>query len=183
MKGGIFLTRGRKSNKGKEELLTESQVWDVIEFARNMSPYYNNVFTPDLVNQRMQDINMNPMSATQDLIDKALLNPKQNEDDLIGFSHSFELNDMMYKRMLYYLGNMLSFDLTYTCVNAESADYKSKDYKKDLIEVYDFLDRFDIKKEFKKVLRQLIRQEVFYCVLRDKATNICFKNCLKNIVK
>jgi hypothetical protein len=161
------LARGRKSNKENQEMLTEEQVWNVIEFAKNMSPYYNNVFTPDLVNQRMQDINMNPMASTQDAIEKALLNPKDSEDVLIGNSQYFELNDMMYKRMIYYLGNMLSFDLTYTCMNAEISDYKSKEYKKDLVEVYDFLDKFDIKKEFKKVLRQLVRQEVFYCVLRD----------------
>lgn len=153
--------------KTEKEMLNEQEVWNVIEFAKNISPYYNNVFTPDLVNQRMQDINLNPMSTTQDKIEKALLDPKNNENQLIGYSQFFELNDMMYKRMLYYLGNMLSFDLNYTCTNAKYEDYKSTAYKKDLNEVYTFLDKFDIKKEFKKVLRQLIRQEVFYCTLRE----------------
>jgi hypothetical protein len=172
----LIMPRNKKKSKStnsyntetyEKQELSEAECWDVIEFAKNMSPMYNNIFTPDMVNQRMQDVNMNPMAATQDAIEKALLNPKNSEQELIGFSQFFELNDMIYKRMLYYLGNMLSFDLTYTCINATPKDYKSVKYKKDIEEVHKFLDKFNHKQEFKKVLRNLVRQEVYFSVFRD----------------
>lgn len=149
--------------KKKEEMLEELEVYSVIDFAKNMY----NVFTPQLVNQRLQDITLNPTQATQDKIEKALQNPKNNEENLIGFSEFFELTDMLYKRTLLYLGNMLSFDITYTCTNAEFKDYNTPAYKKDIAKVYEFLDKFNCKQEFKKVVRQLVRQEEFYCVFRN----------------
>ena len=165
-KGGVPLPRGRPKNTKAEELTSE-QVWDVVEFAKSITSTYGNIYNPMLVNQRMQDVNMNPLAATQDSIDKALLRPKDSEEQLVGFSEFFELTDMMYKRMLYYLGNMLSFDISWTCTNAKIKDYKTSPYKKDEQKVYEFLDKFNIKKEFKKVMRQILRQESFYCILRD----------------
>lgn len=149
--------------------LSEQQVYDVFEFAKNMMNTYPNIFTPQLVNQRLQDVGLNPVKGDQQKIESALLDPKNNENDLIGFSENFELTDMLYKRILAYLGNMLSFDLTYTCMNASQDDYNSPAYKKDIAKVYDFLDKFNIKQEFKKVLRQILRQEEYYCVLRDES--------------
>lgn len=160
------MPRGRPK-KNSNGILSEEQVWDVIDFAKNITSTYQNIYNPMLVNQRLQDINMNPLSATQDGVDKALLKPKENEDNLIGFSEFFELTDMMYKRMLNYLGNMLSFDLQWVCTNAKYKDYSSSAYKKDEQKIYEFLDKFDVKKEFKRVVRQLVRQESFYCILRE----------------
>ena len=161
------MPRGKSKKKEDKELLTEQEVWDVIEFAKNITSAYINTYNPVLVNQRLQDINMNPLAATQDDVDKALLKPKDNEENLIGFSEFFELTDMMYKRMINYLGNMLSFDLQWVCINAKGKDYLSPAYKKDEQKVYDFLDKFNTKKEFKKVIRQLVRQESFFSVLRE----------------
>ena len=62
--------------------LTEQETWDVISFAKQMSGVYNNIYTPDLVNARMRDMNLNPIAGTQDIIDKALLNPKEIEFDV-----------------------------------------------------------------------------------------------------
>ena len=155
-----------KKSTDKQEILTEQQVYDVLEFAREMYNAYPNVFTPDLVNQRLKDVNMNPMSGTKEEIDKALRNPKDSEQQLRAFSEFFEYTNMQYKRMINYLGNMLSFDLTYTCINATEEEMKSKSYKKDLDVVHSFLDSFDVKKEFKKISRMLIRQEAYYCTFR-----------------
>jgi len=69
--------------------------------------------------------------------------------------------------MINYLGNMLSFDLRWVCINAKGKEYLSPAYKKDEQKMYDFLDKFNVKKEFKKVVRQITRQESFYSVLRE----------------
>jgi hypothetical protein len=99
------LPRGKK----KETLpssISEQEVFDVFDFAKNMYNIYPNVFTPELVNSRMKDVNMNPLSATAEGIDKALLDPNSSEKELIGYSQFFELTDMLYKRMLLYLGKI-----------------------------------------------------------------------------
>jgi len=149
------------------EQLTESEVWNVLDFAKSIGNMYQGIYTPDLVNQRLKDITMNPLQATSDAINSALLDPKNNEDNLQGYSEFLELNNMIYKRMIGYISLMPSFDYTFTCTNIKSPkDYKSKAYLEDLNAVYDFLDKFDVRREFKKVMKQLVRQETFYSVLR-----------------
>jgi hypothetical protein len=161
------MPRGKQKKETLPSSISEQEVFDVFDFAKNMYNIYPNVFTPELVNSRMKDVNMNPLSATAEGIDKALLDPNSFEKELIGYSQFFELTDMLYKRMLLYLGNMLSFDPIYTCVNAKDKDYTSPAYKKDLAILQNFLDKFDMKQEFKKVLRQLVRKETYFCVLRE----------------
>jgi len=149
------------------ETISEEEAWDVISFAKQMSGMYNNIYTPDLVNASMRDINLNPIAGTQDSIEKALANPKENEKELRGLSEYFEMIDMLYKRQIQFLGNMLSWDLTYTCTNADKKDYNTPAYKKDEKILEDFLQKFNYKKEFKSILRQLIRRETMYCVFRE----------------
>jgi len=155
----------KKINKNNEELSTD-ELYDVLSFAKQMYNY-NGIFTPDLVNAKMKDINLNPIAATEEGINTALLNPKSNERNLQGYSEYFQLTNMLYKRTLEYLDGMLSFDYTYSCKNAFTpADYKSKAYKDDIKILNDFLDRFEVKKEFKKVMKNLVSQEIMYTVLR-----------------
>jgi len=164
------------TKKKSEETLSESETWDVLDFAKSIGQMYQGVYTPDLVNQRLKDINMNPLSATSDAINSALLDPKNNEQNLIGYSEFLELNNMIYKRMIGYIGLMPSFDYTFTCTNINSPeDYKSKAYQKDSNAVYNFLDKFDVRREFKKVMKQLVRQETFHSVLRMEGDKYVFQ--------
>lgn len=154
----------RKKNDAEEKvLLSQEEVFNVLKFA---SSYYEGAYNPLLTNQRMKDITMNPLEATSDGITSALLDPKNNEKNLIGYSEFFDLTNMLYKRIIHYLGGMLSFDFTYVCMNATEKDYKKPLYKSDLAIVRDFFDRFDVKQEFKMVLKQLLRQESFFSIFR-----------------
>lgn len=154
----------------KTESITDEELYDVLEFAKNMysGAYQNNIFTPELVNSRLKDVSLNPLAGTKEEIEKALANPKNSEKQLVGYSEYFELVDMLYKRQLYYLGNLLSWDYTYTCVNiSKDEEYNSLAFKKDEKSVIDFLDKFKVKQEFQRIFRQLIRQEIYYGVLRQ----------------
>ena len=151
------------------EELTDQDVWDILKFAQSMtgSDYLAGAMTPYLMNERMKDITLNPLEATSANIEKALSAPKDNEDQLRGYSEDFELNSMVYKRMINYLSNLLSFDLTYVCTNAEKKDYAKTGYKSDEKKLFEFLDKFNVIKEFKLVMKQLMRQEAFFGILRD----------------
>jgi hypothetical protein len=172
-----ILARTKKQNNITESNennapLTEEQISYMLEFARSMGssqfPMYTN---PLLTNQRMQDVSLAPLIATSDGIDKALANPKDNERNLIGYSENLEISDMLYRRLILYLSGMLSFDLDWVCINAEKKDYGSPAYKKDYAEVVNFLDRFNVKEEFKKILRQMVRKEAFFGQLRTDSVD------------
>lgn len=165
-----------------EERLTEQEVnnvlnaFDFLSFSngyKNGSYYGYNLntqgyFTPDLINQQMQNINMNPVETTVENIINALKNPKTSESILREYSMALELQNMYYKRLLHYLSDMPCFNITFDCINIEKdSEYTSKTFKNDLKVIDDFLNRFDAKEEFKTVVRQILRQGVFYCVFRD----------------
>jgi hypothetical protein len=169
------LARSKKNteiqNIDENAPLTEEQLQYVINFAKVLtnSGFPNMSFNPMLVNQRMQDITLNPLLATSDGVEKALANPKENERKLIGYSENLEISDMLYRRLILYLSGMLSFNLDWVCINAETEkDFSSPAYKKDYGEVIGFLDKFDVKAEFKKVLREMVRREAYFGQLRTE---------------
>lgn len=156
--------------KQEPEEISEEQVHFMVEFARELQKggmFGNSIYTPDLINARLRDISFNPLAATQDMLDKALANPKESEDNLRRFSENFELQSMPYKRLISYLAGLLAFDYTITCLNAEEEDYKKTAYKKELDNVYLFFDKFDVKKEFGAVTRQLLRNDGYFFAFRN----------------
>lgn len=156
----------------KDEL-TEKQVWDFLEFANSLSGasggLYPSIFTPQLLNARMRDISLlGTGGVTESDVSKALENPKENERELLRISEAFEVGSTSYKRILQYMANLPAWDITYHCKNIkDSKEYKSPKYQKDLDVVKDFLDKFDYRKEFGTALKQMFREETFFCVLRD----------------
>lgn len=159
------LTLTKKNTKKMDEvLLSEQEVWDVITFARALSSglYGTTYLNPELVSGRMKDITLNPMTATEDMLNKALVSPKDYEKQLQQFSQSFELSSMPYKRLISYLANMLSFDITYTANVKSPEDYKTPKYRKDLETVDRMLDKFDYRKEFRIVTRELLRNDAYF---------------------
>jgi len=156
-----------KSDDEEDVMVTEEQVWDVIEFSRSLARTYGSMYlTPELISARMRDVNLNPIAATQTMLDDAMQSPKDNEKNLRDFSQSFELTSMVYKRLLSYLGNMLSFDITYTS-NAEVKDYGTLKYKRELETVEEFLYRFDYLKEFGIVVKEMLRNDAYFGCMRD----------------
>jgi hypothetical protein len=157
-----------KETSDEKPLLSEKEVWDVVEFARAYSGgiYGASYLTPDLVSARMKDITLNPLAASQTMLDAAMISPKESEKQLQEFSQSFELSSMIYKRLISYLANMLSFDVTYTST-AKPEDYKTPKYKKDLDAVEKFLDRFDYRKELRVVTKELLRNDAYFACFVD----------------
>jgi hypothetical protein len=151
----------------KEPLLTEEESWDVLAYAKQLGGMYGNAYlNPFLTNARLMDINLNTSEATQSTLDAAMKNPKASEKQLQDFSEDFELRSMVYKRLISYLANMLSFDATYTS-SAEPQDYSTPKYKKSLKAVEAFLDKFNYKKEFRIVIKEMLRNDAYFGCFRD----------------
>jgi hypothetical protein len=158
-----------KKEKEDDVLLSPGEVFSVLEFATALSGGnhgYNNLLTPDLVNARLKEMNLNPSAGTREEIERALNNPNESEVQLQEFGQNFEMISQPYKRLISYLANMLSFDLTYSCINAEQGDYTSAKYKKDFKEVAKFFDKFDYKEEFATAVKEMLRNELYTCFPR-----------------
>lgn len=160
----------------EKEIITKEQVnevlnaWDFLEFSNTYrNQYYNSgYYTPDIINRQMQNINMNPTEATIDGIERALKSPKESESILRNYATSLEIQNMYYKRLIRHNSDMPCWNLNFDVVNiSNEKELNSKEFKEDLDVLDNFCKKFDFKNEFSIVLRQILRQGVFYCVLRD----------------
>lgn len=156
----------KNENEKQEEVeeLSPLEVWSILEYAKSLSS--GMYLTPDLVSSRMKDINLNPMVADKHSLEKAMSSPKDNEEALQAFSQDFELQSMVYKRLLSYLSGILAFDLTYTS-NAKATDYTTPKYKKDLLAIDNFISNFDYKREFAVVVREMLRNDAYFGCMRE----------------
>ena len=99
----------------------------------------NNMFTPSLLNQNLINLNNNPKTPTYDALVKALGNAKNNAKELRNYQEWMELAEITFKRLLEYYANILSFDLSYTCVNVKNkSEFGTPKYKKDKQKVEEF---------------------------------------------
>jgi hypothetical protein len=165
-------TTNSSTNSTEQILLSESEVYDVIAFAKSLaSGVYPGIVTPDLINARMKDLSYSPVEASEDSLNNALKHPKESEQQLRSFIENFENISMPLKRIFSYLSSQLGYDYTYTCLNADS-NYTKKPYLNDLNKLLNFTDRFDHKHAFRNVSRQLLRNELFVCAVRDEGEKI-----------
>jgi hypothetical protein len=149
--------------------LTQQDIIDVIKFASDIyAQYPYGVFTPELSESILQDLNNNPQVPTNKKAKDALISYKNQQELLQAYSEFMEVYNRLYNRVVEYYANMLSFDLNFSCKNAYSpeTDYNSKEYKDDIRRVYKFLDMFKYKEQFHKVIREVLRHETYFTWFR-----------------
>lgn len=159
-----------EENITQEKSMSKADLINVMKFANQIySSGMFGVFTPQLSNQIMIDVNNNPLIPTREGVKEALKNYKYSADELQAYSEFMEMFNNLYSRTIEYYANMLSFDFNLSCTNAYSpeTEYKSKAYKDDKRRIYKFLDNFDYVAEFQRVLKDMIRKEVVFTWFRD----------------
>ena len=153
------------------EMLSEEQAEWLKEVAVAFSDNLlnnGNIFTPQTLHRNLVNLNNNPETPTYDKLVKALQNAKASASTLQGYQEWMELAEITFKRLIEYYSNILAFDLSYTCINVkDKKEYDSAKYKKDKKRVEDFLTKFNYKKEFLRVVRQMMRSETGFYWLRN----------------
>lgn len=176
--------------KNKSYKLTESEVQDLLKRATesyamlkeqqpekytssNFSKYAwdinsHGAYNPMTTNTTLKSLNIHTLVADKEKVDAALKNPIDNEDILIGFNQYFYFSNMQYKQAIDQMVAMPAFDLSIRCINIDDpdTDYKSKEYKADSKKVKDFLQKFDYRAEFSKILLNLLMSETSYIMFR-----------------
>lgn len=172
----------KETEKTNAEQLTNDQLYDVLSFANTFyntyaSSYFGGgVYTPHLTNQRLSEIGLTPKNTTSANLKANLTAPISSQKELVGYSEFVNLTEMISKRTLSYLGNLPTFDYTFTCKNyKEESELNSEQYKKDLMKVKDFLNRFDVQGQFSYVNRRTLKTDAFYGVLRMDGENFAFQ--------
>lgn len=158
-------------NNEEEKVLVEpSEVWSVLNFANNLYGTKDGLFTPFTLMQDLKLLNNTQQGApTLEKIKEALNNTINSKEAIISFTQSLENTDMIFRKTMEYFSNLLSYDLIITTKNANKSEYRTKAYKEDLKIVYDFLDRFDYKAEFRMMTSQVLRSEEYFVCLRDES--------------
>ncbi len=148
--------------------INEEQVQAVIQFAQGLwAGEKYGVYSPWLQNQLLNNLNNNSIVPTYQKIQEALASYKESANNLQGYMEFMQKFDMIFARTLMSYVNVLSFDLTITCKNAfTQTDYQSAEYAEDKKRIYKFLDNFDYKAEFRKMLQEMMRHEVVYTWFR-----------------
>lgn len=169
-----------------EKYLDKSQVEAVVEFAEGLWAVDRmgmGYFSPWMQNQILNDLNNNSRIPTSESISEALAKYKESAKDLQGYMEFMQKFDMIFARTLMSYVNLLSFDLTITCKNAfTKEDYESDLYKEDKKRIYRFLDEFDYKAEFRKVLQEMLRHETHFTWFRKtKWGNKNMRCCLQTL--
>ena len=148
--------------------INEEQVQAVIQFSQGLwAGEKYGVYTPWLQNQLLNNLNNNSIVPTYQKIQEALASYKESANNLQGYMEFMQKFDMIFARTLMSYVNVLSFDLTVTCKNAFTQDdYQSAEYAEDKKRIYKFLDNFDYRAEFRKMLIEMMRHEVVYAWFR-----------------
>lgn len=168
-----------ENNISNDELLTKSQTWDVLEFAQTLYNQLDGVYTPEMLNQNLVNLNNNVQVPTYQKIVSALRDMPDGAEILSSFSQYMEYFDSIYNKVATYKANMLSFDLSFVCTNANDKDYESDEYKKDKARVYKFLNAFPYKSQFRNVVKNLLRTGVYYTWFRDNGVKLDTKGATK----
>lgn len=156
----------------EQVLLSEEQVYNVLEFSKALYGIANNKFnyyTSDLANQELINLNNNPKVPTYRDIENALREYKNNAENLQDYSEFMNVWDSIYSKTVDYLSGILSFDLSMHCINIKDpkTEYKSQAYKDDKRRVYKFFNKFKYKSEFRKTVDNMLLTDTCFVWLRD----------------
>lgn len=164
------------SNKDLPNEISKDEVWNVIEYANSLysglkgynMPYISDFYDAQQDNKLLVDLNNNPQIPTLDNLKSAIANFKNSSEQLQGYSEFMLMWDGIYKSVIDYYLNLLSFDIDKYCINIkDNSEYSSQAYKDDCKRVAKFFENFGAKEQFRIVVKNMLVSDAYFCWLRD----------------
>lgn len=158
----------------KKEEFTQEDINYFLEFAKTLNTLngMSYMLNPYMSNQYLKRLNMNPQFQDRDTVEKMVYNPKENELGLRRLSEHLYNTQLPYKRLIHYFADMLTFDWYPIPINATEEDMKSPAYKKDWERMWQWFDKFNVKKEFKKILLGMMLEDAKFTYIRQNETSV-----------
>lgn len=134
------------------------------------SPFY--FLSPQLLNLSLKNINMNGMSLTQEDIQRMVLEPHRFELQLRNLASYFYNSVSLFRRDIDFKQGILDFDwepIPYRADGKEItiSDMHTKKYQKAYATLTRFFNSFNVKREFAKVVFNLLLYDTYFVSLRE----------------
>lgn len=131
----------------------------------------NYFLSPQILNTTLKSINMDGIDLSTDDIRKMVMAPHHFEQSLRKLSYHFYNTVSIYKRNIDFKASLLDFDwepIPYTKDGKpiEKKDITSNAFKRDYAVMSNFFNNFDVKKEFQKVLFNVLLYDTYYTSIR-----------------
>lgn len=163
----------------EKETISSGEVWSVLEYAdglyRGIKNYgidfngVNYIYNPESEKFVLKNLTNNPKVSSLEEIRKAQANYKNSDELLQEISEFMKYWDGLYNKMLRYYSSLLSWNWSYTCINAEKEDYASEEYKEDLKKVFSFFNKFKLKSEGERVLKNCLVSDSYFTWFRKSS--------------
>ena len=162
-----------------QDSLTTQQVWDIVEYVNGL---YQNIrtngvdinghtyiYNPQSESLNLKNLTNNPKVSSLEEIRKAQANYKYSDELLQEISEFMKFWDGLYNKALRYYASLLRWNWSYVCINASGEDYASDEYKEDLKKVLDFFNKFKLKNEGEKIIKNCLVSDSYFTWFRKSA--------------
>lgn len=162
-----------------EEVLSSEQVWDILKYADGL---YNGlkgkginlygdtyIYNPETEKIQLKNLTNNPKVSSLEEIRKAQAQYKYNDELLQEMSEFMKFWDALYNKALRYYTSLLSWNWSYSCINAKGKDYASPEYKEDLDKVLEFFNKFNLKSEGARIIKNCLVSDSYFTWFRKSS--------------
>lgn len=157
-----------KKEQSNNQNTSEKLEFNFNEFANAVNQAAQFLSTPLMqnpiwVNQLMKQISSSPQKYDRDRLRDLLKNPTLNEKALKDFAQYLYNTNMFFKRVVQYFADILDFRYIIRPLNPEN----NKQFKSSYFKTLEWLDKFDVKHEFSKIMESVIMEDAAFYYLRD----------------
>ncbi len=160
--------------------LTKEDVWNVIEYVDGLYRGIKNngidingntyIYNPQSEQFNLKNLTNNPKVSNLEEIRKAQATYKYSDELLQEISEFMKYWDGLYNKALRYYSSLLSWNWSYTCINIEDGkEYTSNEYKQDLNKVINFFNKFNLKNEGTKIIKNCLVSDSYFTWFRKSA--------------
>ncbi len=146
-----------------------------LDFIQQLNNFNNAfLFNPFLMNQSLKNLNMQPASQPRERLQQMVDNPQNNEQPLRRFGQYLYFTQMIYKRMIHYLADILTFDWYPIAKGWDERDIQKPSFKRDFDIMCQWFENFDVKREFRKALLKMVQEDAYFTYLREDSDGDMF---------
>lgn len=124
----------------------------------------------NILNQIVKDLNTRPRKYTRDQVIQWIQNPNANEKQIRELNLYLRYISNHFNRAIDYFSNILTFDYVIIPVNNTEEQMNQPSFLKNNQKVNAFLNKFNVKHEFYKLMPYMMNEDTVYTYFRENDT-------------
>lgn len=126
------------------------------------------LFNPLWMNSLLKMQDTRPERFSRDNIIEWIKNPAESETQLRELNQYFFNTSTYYKRIVDYFSKLLTFDYTLIPYGVDANELNSTAFKRSRRKAFDFLDKFNVKDEFYKIMHTVVGEDIYFGYIRNE---------------